>query len=84
MLNINHRAIYEGKWFRTDKGAAMASSCVLKESCGVQAPGWLNGQIPSRGLGSFNAKFASTILKTVAIIHYQCKLRNVLTSLFTS
>ena len=45
------REIYEGKWFRADKGAAMPSSCVLKESCGVQAPGWLNGQIPSREAG---------------------------------
>ena len=52
MLHVNHRrVIYEGKWFRADKGAAMPSSCVLKESCGVQAPGWLNGQIPSREAG---------------------------------
>ena len=52
MLHVNHRrAIYEGKWFRADKGAAMPSSCVLNESCGVQAPGWLNGQILSREAG---------------------------------
>ena len=52
MLHVNHlRAIYEEKWFRADKGAAMPSSCVLKESCGVQAPGWLNGQIPLRESG---------------------------------
>ena len=29
----------------------MPSSCVLKESCGAQAPGWSNGQIPSREAG---------------------------------
>ena len=52
MLHVDQRrAIYGGKWFRADKGAAMPSSCVLKESCGVQAPGWLNGQIPSREAG---------------------------------
>ena len=52
MLHVNHlRAIYEGKWFRADKEATMPSSCVLDESCGVQAPGWLNGQIPSREAG---------------------------------
>ena len=54
VLPVNHfRAMYEGKWFRADKGAAMPSSCVLKESCGVQAPGWLSGQIPSREAGIF-------------------------------
>ena len=52
MLYVNElRAIYEGEWLRADIGAAMPSSCVLKESCGVQAPGWLNGQIPSREAG---------------------------------
>ena len=35
-------------------------------------------------LGLFNAKFASTFIKTVVFIHYQYKSRNVLTSLFTS
>ena len=45
------RAIYEGKWFRADKGAVMPSSCVSKESCDVEAPGWLNGPIPSRESG---------------------------------
>ena len=39
MLHVNElRAIYEGEWLRADIGAAMPSSCVLKESCGVQAP----------------------------------------------
>ena len=52
VLHVNHiRAIYEGKWFTADKKATMPSSCVLDESCGVQAPGWLNGQIPSREAG---------------------------------
>lgn len=52
VLRVNHlRAIYDGKWFRADKGAALPGSCVLNESCGVQAPGWLNGQIPSREAG---------------------------------
>ena len=52
VLHVNLlRAVYKGKWFRADKGAAMPSSCVLKETCGVQAPGWLNGHIPSRETG---------------------------------
>ena len=29
----------------------MPSSCVLPQSCGVQAPGWLNGHIPSGEVG---------------------------------
>ncbi|KAL9982726.1 hypothetical protein ACROYT_G004810 [Oculina patagonica] len=52
VLPLNYRrAFYEGKWFRADKGSAMPSSCVLQESCGVQAPGWLNGPIPSGETG---------------------------------
>ena len=52
VLPINyHRAFHEGKWFRADRGSAMPNSCVLQQSCGVQAPGWLNGQNPSREAG---------------------------------
>ena len=52
VLPFNYRrAFYEGKWFRADKGSAMPSSCVLQQSCGVQAPGWMNGQIPSGEAG---------------------------------
>ena len=45
------RTLYEGKWFRADKGTAMTSSCVSEETCGVRAPGWLNGQHPSSDTG---------------------------------
>ena len=56
VLHVNLRANYKGKWFRADKGAVMSSSCVLKETCGVQAPGWLNGHIPSRETGIVQRK----------------------------
>ena len=52
VLHVNQlRETYEGKWFRAGKGAVMPSSCVSKETCGIQAPGWLNGPIPSRESG---------------------------------
>ncbi|KAL9982725.1 hypothetical protein ACROYT_G004809 [Oculina patagonica] len=52
VLPLNYRrAFYKGKWFRLDKGSAMPSSCVLQQSCGIQAPGWLNGPIPSGEAG---------------------------------
>ena len=54
-LNNSH-AYYEGKWFRADKGAAMTSSCITEETCGVKAPGWLNGQNPSREMGIIHSQ----------------------------
>lgn len=41
------RTFYEEKWFRADQGIAMTTSCISEETCGVRAPGWLNGQHPS-------------------------------------
>lgn len=50
------REYYEGKWFRAEKGAAMTSSCILEETCGVQAPSWLNGPNPSREMGIIHSQ----------------------------
>lgn len=52
----NGRVFNYERWFKLEKGSAIFTSCVTEERCGVQAPGWLSGLIPSHEVGIFHGQ----------------------------
>ena len=49
----DHNVLSEYKWYRFsgEFGGQLPTTCVVENHCGAQAPGWLNGSLPSREAG---------------------------------